>query len=401
MKTPALFTKLLKRGGNREAKMFSAANDENGLVIDLYGVVGDYWDGNEGTDLLRILNRNKTTSEIMLNVHTPGGYFTEGINIFNQFKSHKANVTAVVQGIAASMGSVILMSANKIMVHEASWIMIHEASTLSVGRVSDLEAELEWLKGVNTQAAEIYHDRTGLSMEKIREMMAAETWMDGKTAVELGFADELIPLETAQQTASAQMLAASKESLPFAALDVYNNIPLNCLPAEQTATLLGKINTSEQDNVAKPTAEEIEKANATMAATKIKQPSLQEVKDAKAILQAAGSDEPAPTGDEPAPTGDEPAPTGDEPAPTGDASKDATAIAQMCQLAGKDDLITGYLAAGNTVGQVRADLAAKKQAELNATPSVKTHFGDSVNMESTTSLAEMAADSCKKQGLIN
>lgn len=400
IKLAKMFGKDLKNS----ARMFSVGNTENGLVIDLYGIVGDYWDSNEAQDLLNILNRNRNVQNIQLNVHSYGGYVMEGLAILNQLRDHPANVTATVQGTAASMASVIIMAADKVLVHENSWIMIHEAEALAVGRADDLESNAKWLRDINQQAADLYQSKTGLPIEEIQQMMTAETWMTGKEAVELGFADELIPLQKAQETASAQMRAVAGQPLAFASLDVYNNIPLDCLPVEQTATLSAKMtaaktnqNTTEQNAVTdkkkKATTEQIEAAKTVLQKQK-NAPSAEDIEAAKTVLETAGID----IQKDGIEIETEKLDTKKE-ITDANMQSNSKQIAELCTLAGKPEKITAFLSDDKTPDEVRIILAAEKNAELNAIPDVNAQIGNEDKPTETKGLVEMAKESCKKQGL--
>ncbi len=391
------------------AKMFSVGNTQEGLAIDLYGYVGDWWDANEAQDLLNILNRNRNATDIILNVHSYGGYVTEGLAIMNQLKQHKAKVTGVVQGTAASMASVILMGADVVKVHESSWIMIHEVETEASGRADDLDKASEFTRALNLQAAEIYQAKTGLPLEQIQEMMKAETWMNGQQALDLGFADELIPLETALKTASPQMKAFAEKPLLFSALDVYNNIPLNCLSKDATAKLMAKVaaakpeetnlnltETTTVTNTVKATPEQIAAAQ-NIVNLHQSQPTAAELEAAlKTVATAAApAAQPAPVT---APTTVASTEVAEAIPAQQTAAQLAAEIAELCTLAGKPDKIAAFLSSGKTLDVIRAELLASRSAELNAIPAV-THQVSEIQGATTQSMADVAKETCAKMGL--
>lgn len=270
------------------------------------------------------------------------------------------------------------------------------------GKAEEIEDDAKWLRDINQQAVDIYHAKTQLPVETIREMMAAETWMPGKQALELGFADELIPLDQAQQTASAQMREASQKPLAFSALDVYHNIPIDCLPAEQTALLSARMKATaepeemEHSEMNKPTAEQISNAQAVLNAQK-NAPTQEQVEEAQKVL--ANADENTATSEqEDAPEATKESKqttTASTESDNGQAHKE---IAQLCTLAGHPEKISGYLDSDKSPEEVRVELAAIKKAELEATPPVQQHItGDEAPQIKT--MADYARESCKKQGL--
>lgn len=101
-------------------------------------------------------------------------------------------MTTTVNGLAASMGSVILMAGDKRQMNVGSRIMIHEASTIAMGDSRSLRKTADLLEGISAEIAGIYADRTGGDEKKIRNLMFAETWMTADEAKANGFIDTVI-----------------------------------------------------------------------------------------------------------------------------------------------------------------------------------------------------------------
>ena len=131
--------------------------------------------------------------EINVKLNSLGGDAFVGISIHNILKSLTAKVNVTVVGIAASSASAIMCAGDNVTVYPGSIVMIHEAATEMYGdcKKKDLQNALNAVSGVNDALVAIYRERTGLSETKIRNMMADETWMTGRQAVDLGFADSL------------------------------------------------------------------------------------------------------------------------------------------------------------------------------------------------------------------
>lgn len=129
-----------------------------------------------------------------IEIHTGGGSVFEGGRIYNELKSLRERgvyVTARINTLAASMGSVIAMGADKVEIASNGKIMIHEASGGMQGDSEDLARYAALLEEISDDIAEIYSEKTGMEKYKIRKMMKSETWMSAKQAVEMGFADEI------------------------------------------------------------------------------------------------------------------------------------------------------------------------------------------------------------------
>ena len=158
--------------------------------ISIHDEIG-LW-GVSASAFMRDLRGMGELDEINLSIHSPGGDVLDGWAIYNAIKNNKARVTARVEGLAASMASVILMAADTVEIPENAYIMIHNPWGLAVGDAEEMRDTADLLDKLGNGLVNAYASRTGNDEDEIREMMSAETWMDGKEAVERGFADKLI-----------------------------------------------------------------------------------------------------------------------------------------------------------------------------------------------------------------
>ncbi len=133
-----------------------------------------------------------------IEINSPGGSVLDGYRVYNslmQMRSRGVKVIATVNTLAASMGSVILMAANKVKIVEGGRIMIHEASQTVSGDSEDHARAAKNLEEISEEIALIYANRTGSSQEEMRELMKNETWMGAKESVERNFADEIVKFD--------------------------------------------------------------------------------------------------------------------------------------------------------------------------------------------------------------
>jgi ATP-dependent Clp endopeptidase proteolytic subunit ClpP len=158
--------------------------------ISIHDEIG-LW-GVSASAFMRDLRGMGELDEINLSIHSPGGDVLDGWAIYNSLKNSKAKITARVEGLAASMASVILMAADTVEIPENAYIMIHNPWGLAVGDAEEMRDTADLLDKLGNGLVNAYASRTGNDEDEIREMMSAETWMDGKEAVERGFADKLI-----------------------------------------------------------------------------------------------------------------------------------------------------------------------------------------------------------------
>jgi len=167
---------------------------DNRAEISIYGPITDekwYEEDVTPSEFRDKMAEIKDAKYIDLYVNSPGGGVFAGQTIYNIIKRHPANVTAHVDGIAASIASVILMAADEIVVPQNAMIMIHRASAIAIGDAEDMFKMAEALERVENTIVSVYQEKTGLDEDKIKELMAAETWMNAGEALELGFADSI------------------------------------------------------------------------------------------------------------------------------------------------------------------------------------------------------------------
>ncbi|HFD3796926.1 TPA: ClpP-like prohead protease/major capsid protein fusion protein [Pseudomonas aeruginosa] len=172
--------------------------------ILLYDEIG-VW-GITAQQFARELKALGDLSLITLRIHSPGGDVFEGTAIYNLLKNHPARVEAHVDGLAASMASVIAMAADTIYMPENAMMMVHRPWGIQGGEADDMRRYADLLEKIEGTMVAAYMAKTGKSEEDIKSLLKAETWMDGREAVEAGFADQLTePLAAAAQLTSKRM----------------------------------------------------------------------------------------------------------------------------------------------------------------------------------------------------
>ncbi len=114
----------------------------------------------------------------------------------NALISHPANITVKVDGLAASIASVIALAGNKIVMGHSAQMMIHNASTMAWGEAAELRQTADLLDQISGVIAQAYADRTGTPVEEWAARMDAETWLTAQDCVSVGLADEVTPLPT-------------------------------------------------------------------------------------------------------------------------------------------------------------------------------------------------------------
>ncbi|GAA1749468.1 head maturation protease, ClpP-related [Nonomuraea bangladeshensis] len=161
---------------------------EGAATVHVYDEIGYF--GVTAQDFVRDL-QGISADRIELHLNSPGGDVFDGIAIMNALRQHKAQVTVTVDGLAASIASVIAMAGDRVVMARNSQMMIHEASGLSIGNASDMRQMADLLDKVSGNIASVYAERAGGDVEEWRTRMRAETWYSADEAVEAGLADEV------------------------------------------------------------------------------------------------------------------------------------------------------------------------------------------------------------------
>jgi len=196
-----------------------------GDELVLYGDVGDFGDDFDhftARDVIEALHE-LGRGDVSVRLNSGGGFVSEGTAIFNALKAHPGEITMYVDGIAASAASVVAMAGDLIVMRPGSLMMIHDPSGITLGTAEAHRETAGVLDKMGNIAASIYAERSGKSTEEIRNLMLAETWLDGQEAIALGFADEA---------------EADGEATAYAVFDytLYQNTPDHILQSAQRKT---------------------------------------------------------------------------------------------------------------------------------------------------------------------
>ena len=168
-------------------------NEGEKRVLLLDGEISDEtWWGDEVTPAIFRSELNAAEGDIDLWINSPGGDCYAAAQIYNMLMEYKGNVAVKIDGIAASAASVVAMAGTTVEMSPVATIMIHNPMTVSIGDTHEMERTITFLGEIKESIINAYELKTGLSRAKISRLMDAETWMNAKKAVELGFADSVL-----------------------------------------------------------------------------------------------------------------------------------------------------------------------------------------------------------------
>ena len=168
-------------------------NEGEKRILLLDGEISDEtWWGDEITPQMFRSELNAAEGDIDLWINSPGGDCYAAAQIYNMLMEYKGNVAVKIDGIAASAASVVAMAGSTVEISPLGMLMIHNPMTVSIGDTHEMERTITFLAEIKESIINAYEIKTGLSRAKISRLMDAETWMNAKKAVELGFADSVL-----------------------------------------------------------------------------------------------------------------------------------------------------------------------------------------------------------------
>jgi ATP-dependent Clp protease protease subunit len=160
-----------------------------------------------------VCSADDALESVEVEINSPGGSVFEGQRIYSalrEMSSRGVEIVTTVNGLAASMGSVILMAGDTRRMTKESRIMIHEASSIAMGDSRAMRKTADLLEGISADIAAIYADRTGGEIDVIRDLMRAETWLDSDAAQDAGFVSEVIDYAKKDKKAKAEFDTGEK-----------------------------------------------------------------------------------------------------------------------------------------------------------------------------------------------
>lgn len=171
--------------------MVAIERQQNKAVVKVYAPVGG-WDF-DGANFSAILSQLEGQyKDIDIRMHSYGGSCMEGNVIYNAIANSKANITIYVDGIAASMASIILMAAKKVVIAQNGFIMIHRPSAIVDGDVNDLTGIAKLLRSMEADFKRKYSEKTGKPISEVSAWFdGADHWFDAQEALELKLVDEI------------------------------------------------------------------------------------------------------------------------------------------------------------------------------------------------------------------
>lgn len=195
----------------------NAATEDKDAEVLIYGDIGGGWfDEGITAESISAEISGLDVDNLNVRINSGGGLVFEGVAIYNALARHKANVVVHIDGLAASIASVIAMAGDEIRISEGSHIMIHKPWSFAIGDATSMRKEADVLDQLEGGLIDIYAARTDRERDELEQMVADETWFTGQGAVDAGFADVMVP-------------AKKKKPANSALLNLFKHAPQNLL----------------------------------------------------------------------------------------------------------------------------------------------------------------------------
>ena len=226
-------------------------NSKASKVVDVY-IFDEI--GMGGVNAQGFIEEIKSFKDSPMNLHINcvGGDVFDGMAIFNIIKKRTAKTTVYIEGIAASMGSVIALAADSVVMAENSLFMIHNAWGGAMGEAKEMKKTAKLLDKISGEIADIYVKKTKLPYDKVKEMMDEETWLNAEEALELGFIDSI---------SDAIKVAAKYDVSKFKNItnkEIKNKLSINIKSKKMTDELKTWFNGKVEDIIARVKSENVD-----------------------------------------------------------------------------------------------------------------------------------------------
>tara|TARA_R110000824_G_C15186372_1_gene674310 strand:+ start:639 stop:1613 length:975 start_codon:yes stop_codon:yes gene_type:complete len=156
--------------------------------VVIYDEIGQW-----GVDSKAFIDEIKeiSTENVLLRINSPGGSVIDGLSIHDAIKRMPQKVTAQIEGLAASIATIIALGANEITMSQNSLFMIHNVWGGETGGAKDMRKAADLMEKMGDRLVSIYVSKTGKDESEVRNWMDEETWFTADEALEAGFIDSV------------------------------------------------------------------------------------------------------------------------------------------------------------------------------------------------------------------
>lgn len=165
------------------------AETRNEATIDIFGVIGLWWDGVESRQFVEEI-KALDVDRITINISSPGGFVDDGLMIYDAIRSHRAFVTARLSGVVASAATWIACAADEVVGSDTLLYMIHNVQGFAMGDKDEMRKAADISEKMENVIVNLYRKKTGQRKSTLQRWLDAETWFTLDEAIENGFVDK-------------------------------------------------------------------------------------------------------------------------------------------------------------------------------------------------------------------
>lgn len=161
---------------------FSVRGEEGSdgpLEVFIYDIIG--WPFDDVSNLVQRLALEPERN-VNVRINSPGGDVFDGLALLNALKTHQGIVTTRIEGLAASMASVVAMAGNEVQAHKSAMLMIHEPWVFAAGDQHELREIADVLGKISGNLLDVYYDKAGSGKRQLKKEMEDETWFTAEEA---------------------------------------------------------------------------------------------------------------------------------------------------------------------------------------------------------------------------
>lgn len=284
--------KLPSQAGENEPTELAAAPT---ATLRIYGPLDDwggYW-GVSANEVAEALDQLGDVEQVIVRVNSPGGSTFEGRAIMNLLRAHSARCVGVVDGLAASAASYIVVGCDETVMAPGTELMVHDTHTIIYGDAAALRKEADVIDSISRSGSELYADVAGGTAAAWRELQRAETWFTADEAVEAGLANRVGivpdsgPVETASDEGPVEAhLGEDSDAANRFDLSIFAHAGRNHAPAPAAISRRPQPPTASADGLTQPEGAAVVDFNDTQVASLREQVGFAENADADTIVAA-------------------------------------------------------------------------------------------------------------------
>jgi ATP-dependent protease ClpP protease subunit len=188
-------------------KVVNVSEDKLKAEIIIYDAIGDsFFGGVSAKDInAELKGIPSTVKNIDIRLNSPGGDVFDGMTIYERLKQHKAHKTIYVDGLAASIASIIAMAGDEVIMGEGSMFMIHKPLCFTYGNSDAHDHNCMLLDKIEEQMISIYAKKMDMSRAEIAKLLRDETWFNAQETIDVGLASKIIEASASLHMAAALM----------------------------------------------------------------------------------------------------------------------------------------------------------------------------------------------------